>query len=182
VALHGMAKCIVRESALMLHGGVAWKACALYSQKLVWLLKDALEALKHSVQHRIPQPPPRRVTPWTDASGLNWGGLGEDGGKVNEIHRPFSHNKRVLYITLKETLAAIYWDYDSQYDWGYDRDYDWYYDSYYDWHYDGGFNYDYDWGYAWDYAWHYDLYYEWAYDWHYEWGYEWDYDWEYDCE
>jgi len=58
VALHGLAKCIMREAAWMLHGGVKWKAYALYSQKMVWLLKEAFEALKHLVPHPIPQTPP----------------------------------------------------------------------------------------------------------------------------
>jgi len=51
----------MREAAWMLHGGVAWKAYALYSQKLVWLLKEELEALKHPVPHPIPKPPSHRV-------------------------------------------------------------------------------------------------------------------------
>jgi len=37
-------------------GAMPWKAYALYSQKLVWLLKEALEALKHTVPHPIPKP------------------------------------------------------------------------------------------------------------------------------
>jgi len=35
VAMHGLAKCIMGEAAWMLHCGMAWKACALYSQKLL---------------------------------------------------------------------------------------------------------------------------------------------------
>jgi len=58
LALHGLAKCIMREAAWMLHGAVARKAYALYSQKQVWMLKEALQALKHPVPHPIPQPLP----------------------------------------------------------------------------------------------------------------------------
>jgi len=51
VALHGLAKCFMREAAWMLHGGLCWRAYTTYSQKLVWLLKEALEALNHPGLH-----------------------------------------------------------------------------------------------------------------------------------
>jgi len=53
VALHVLAKCMMREAAWGLHGGVCLWAYTPYSQKLVWLLKEALEALKHPVPHPI---------------------------------------------------------------------------------------------------------------------------------
>jgi len=77
VALHGREKCIMREAAWMLHGAVVWKAYAVYSQKLVGLLKEALETLKHPVPHPIPQPPP---PPQSDT--LNRCERGELGGGV----------------------------------------------------------------------------------------------------
>jgi len=101
VALHGLAKCIMREAAWMLHGGVAWKAYALYSEKLFWVLKDALEALIHPVTRPIGKPPPHSVTLGTDAIGENWGGGALDrrrGGEANECHHSFSHNQD--YFTL----------------------------------------------------------------------------------
>jgi len=93
VARHGLAKCIMREDAWILHGGIAWNAYALYSQKLVWLLKEALEALKHPVPHSIPQPPPHRVTLWTDASGENWGSGRRRGAKKTNFPA-ISHTNR----------------------------------------------------------------------------------------
>jgi len=54
-AMHDLAKHIMREAAWMLHGGVGWRAYALYSLKLVWLLMEALLALRHPVPHPIPQ-------------------------------------------------------------------------------------------------------------------------------
>jgi len=68
--------------------------------------EGSLEALKHPVPHPIPQPPPRMVTLWTDASGENWGVLGEGGGHLSRISPPFTHNHTIMHIILKETLAA----------------------------------------------------------------------------
>jgi len=66
VALHGLAKCMMRDAAWMLHGGVCWRAYTPYSQKLVWLLKQAWKP--SSIRCRTPfhNPPPRMVTLWTD--------------------------------------------------------------------------------------------------------------------
>jgi len=54
-------------------GGVCWRAYAPYCQKLIWLLKEALEALKHPVTHPIPQPPPSH-------GRTGGGGSGRGGG------------------------------------------------------------------------------------------------------
>lgn len=57
VALHGMAKCIMKKSGWMLHGVVAWRAYTPYYHELMFLFNDALEVIKHLVPHPMPQPP-----------------------------------------------------------------------------------------------------------------------------
>jgi len=75
----------MREAAWMQHRGVCWRDYTPSCQKRICLSKGTLEALEHPVQPPLPQPPPHRVTLWTDASGGNWGGLGEGGGLLGRI-------------------------------------------------------------------------------------------------
>jgi len=78
----------------MLHGGVAWKAYALYSQKLVWLLKEALEALKHPVPHAIPQPSPSQSDPFDRCERGELGGVWEKRGAQQPNFTTPSHTIR----------------------------------------------------------------------------------------